>query len=233
MMSVLNHADMSEMQITRTHIEWVRGLINQRSLRCRPRHDNPVPASDLCFQKSIAENRHDRDRIEDEDEQHHRGSHGGINPVVRDGYHDFQANPVQQRRYPVELRIPWPPKPIGSTRRWRACLICLFDVIKILHLQSLSIWKNSTGASDWKPIRPDHRGPIAHGHRKTPARSLPPPSIELCFTVLTNGRTSKPGHGRNEEKTAQSRCTSQSFYRSGCRHPATCAPPVPSDRART
>ena len=81
MISVLNDTDMSEMQITRTHIEWVRRWINQRSLRCRPRHDNPVPASDLCFQKSITENRYDRDRIEDEDKQHHGVGHGRIRAV--------------------------------------------------------------------------------------------------------------------------------------------------------
>lgn|GEM_PF-3437944 len=186
MISVLNDTDMSEMQITRTHIEWVRRWINQRSLRCRPRHDNPVPASDLCFQKSITENRYDRDRIEDEDKQHHGVGHGRINPAIGDGYHDLEANPVQQRRYPVELRVPWPPKPIGSARRWRACRICLFNVINILHLQSLSIWKNSTGASDWKPIRPHHRGPIAHGRRKTPAPSFPPALHRALFYGSNN-----------------------------------------------
>ncbi len=181
MILILNDADMSEMQITRTHIEWVRSWINQRSLRYRPRHDHPFSASNLGFQKSIAENRHDRDRIEDEDKQHHGVSHGGINPVIWDGHHDLETNPVQQRRYPVELRVPWSPKPIGSARRWRACRICLFDVIKILHLQSLSTWKNSTGSSDWKLIRSDHRGPITHGHRMNPTACFPPPLLPALF----------------------------------------------------
>lgn len=181
MISVLNDADMSEMQITRTHIEWVRSWINQRSLRYRPRHDHPFSASNLGFQKSIAENRHDRDRIEDEDKQHHGVGYGGINPIIWDGHHDLETNPVQQRRYPIEFRVPWPPKPIRSARRWRASLFCLFDVIKILHLQSLSIWKNSTGSSDWKPIHPDHRGPITHGNRKYLAPSIPSPLHRALF----------------------------------------------------
>ena len=181
MILILNDADMSEMQITRTHIEWVRSWINQRSLRYRPRHDHPFSASNLGFQKSIAENRYDRDRIEDEDKQHHGVGHGGINPIIRDGHHDLETNPVQQRCHTVEFRVPWPPKPIGSTRRWRACLICSFNLINILHLQSLSIWKNNTGSSDWKSIRADHRGPIAHGHRKYLAPSFPPPLHRALF----------------------------------------------------
>lgn len=181
MMSVLNHADVSKMHIARSRIGWIGIGIHDRSLRSRSWRNHPFSASNLGFQKSIAESRHDRDRIEDENEQHHGVGHGGIRPVIRDGYHDLEANPVQQRRCPIELRIPWSPKPIGGTRRWRARLICLFDVIKILHLQSLSIWKNSTGSSDWKPIRLDHCGPIAHGHRKYLAPSFPPPLHRALF----------------------------------------------------
>ena len=181
MMSVLDHADVSKVHITRSRIGWIGIGIHDWPLRSRSRRDHPFSASNLGFQETIAENRYDCDRIENEDEQHHGVGHGRINPVIGDGYHDLEANPVQQRRYPVEFRVPWPPKPIGSARRWRARLICLFDVIKILHLQSLSIWKNSTGSSDWKPIRPDHCGPIAHSHRKYLVPSFPPPLHRALF----------------------------------------------------
>lgn len=174
MMLVFDHAEMAKVAETGPSIKRISVGIHRRRLRRLSPRDHPFAANNLGFQKPIAENRHDRDRIEDEDEQHHRGSHGGINPVVRDGYHDFQANPVHQRRYPVELRVPGSPKPIGNAQRWRACLNCLFNVNTIPHLQSLSIWENSTGSSDWKPIRPDHREPIAHGHRKYLAPSFPP-----------------------------------------------------------
>ncbi len=186
MISVLDHADVSKVHIARSRIGWIGIGIHDWPLRSRSRHYHPFSASNLRFQETIAENRYDRDGIEDEDEQHHGVGHGRINPVIGDGYHDLEANPVKQRRYPVELRVPWSPKPIGSARRWRACRICLFDVIKILHLQSLSIWENSTGSSDWKPIRTDHRGPIAHGHRKPPARSLPPPLHRALFYGSNN-----------------------------------------------
>ncbi len=185
-MSVFDHANMAEMTESGARIGGIRVRVHDWPLRYRPRHDHPFSASNLGFQKSIAENRYDRDGIEDEDEQHHGVGHGRINSVIGDGYHDFKANPVQQSRYPVELRVPWPPKPIGSARRWRACLIYLFDVIKILHLQSLSIWENSTGASDWKPIRPDHRGPIAHSHRNHLAPSFPPALHRALFYGSNN-----------------------------------------------
>lgn len=181
MMSVLDHADVSKMHIARSRVGRIGIGIDDWPLRRRSWRYHPFPASDLGFQKTIAENRYDRDRIEDENEQHHGVGCGRVNPVIGDGYHDLEANPVEQRRCPVELRVPWPPKPIGSTRRWRACLICLFDVIKILHLQSLSIWENSTRPSDWKRTRPHNRGPIAHGHVKNLAPSFPPPLHRALF----------------------------------------------------
>ena len=180
---VLNRTNVTKMPKPRSEIERVRVGVDQRFWlgRGSRSYHGPIPAGDLGFQKTMAENRENRDRIEDEDKQHHGVGHGPINPVIWDGYHDLEANPVQHRRYPVELRVPWSPKPIGSTRRWRAYRVCLFDVIKILHLQSLSIWKSSTGSSDWKQIHPDHRGPIAHGHRTTPAPSIPPPLHRALF----------------------------------------------------
>ena len=192
MMSVFDHAEMAKVAETGPSIKRISVGIHRRRLRRLSPRDHPFAARNLGFQKPITENRHDRDRIEDEDKQHHRGSHGRINPIVRDGYHDFQANPVQQRRYPVELRVPWPPKPIGSARRWRACLICLLNVINILHLQSLSLWKNSIGSSDWKPFRPDHRRPIAHGHRDHLAPSFPPALHPALFY-----RSNKCAHFRS------------------------------------
>lgn len=186
MMLVFDHAEMAKVAETGPSIKRISVGIHRRRLRRLSPRDQPFAARNLGFQKPIAENRHDRDRIEDEDEQHHRGSHGGINLVIGDGYHNLEANPVQQRRYPVELRVPWSPKPIDSARRWRACRICLFDVINILHLQSLSIWENSTGASDWKPIRPDHRGPIAHGHRNHLSPSFPPALHRALFYGSNN-----------------------------------------------
>jgi len=229
---VLNRTNVTKMSKPRSEIERVRVRVYQRFWlgRGSRSYHRPFPAGELGFQKTMAENREDRDRIEDEDKQHHGVGHRRINSVIGDGYHDLEANPVKQRRYPVELRVPWSPKPIGSARRWRACRICLFDVIKILHLQSLSIWKiaqvHPTG--NRSALLTVDRSPMAA------AKLLPPrfllPSIGLCFTVLTTGRTSNPGHGRNEEEAAQSRFTSQSFCRSGCRNPSTCAPPGPSDR---
>ena len=181
MMSVPDHADVSKMHIARSRIGWIGIRIHDWSLRSWSWRDHPFSASNLGFQKAMAENRHDRNRIKDEDKHHHGVGDGGIHPVIRGGYHDLKANPVQQRRYPVELRVPWSPKPISGARRWRACRVCLFDVIKILHLQSPSIWKNNIGSSDWKPIRPDHCGPIAHGHRKYLAPSFPPPLHRALF----------------------------------------------------
>ena len=186
MMSVFDHTEMAKVAETGPSIERISVRIYRRRLRSLSLRDHPFAARNLGFQKSIAESRHNRDRIEDEDEQHHRGDRGGIHSVIWVGYHDLEANPVQQRRYPIELCVPWSPKPIGSARRWRACRICLFDVIKILHLQSLSIWKNSTGSSDWKPIRPHHRGPITHGRRKTPAPSFPPALHRALFYGSNN-----------------------------------------------
>lgn len=181
MMSVFDHANVAEMTESGARIGRISVRVHDWPLRYRPRRDHPFSASNLGFQETIAENRYDRDRIENEDEQHHGVGHGRINAVIGDGYHNLEANPVQQRRYPIELRVPWSPKPIGGAQRWRAGLFCLFDVIKILHLQSLSIWKNSTDSSDQKPIRPDHRGPITHGNRMNPTASFPPPLLPALF----------------------------------------------------
>jgi hypothetical protein len=178
-MSVFDHADVAEMTESRARIGRINVRIHDWPLRRRSWRYHPFSASNLGFQKSIAENRHDRDRIEDEDEQHHGVGHGGINPVIRDGYHDLEAHPVQQRRCPVELCIAWPPEPIGSERRWRLweCLVHLVVLINVLHVQSLSTWKNSTGPSDLKPGRHDHRGPIADGNLACSSlpSSFPPP----------------------------------------------------------
>lgn len=180
-MFIFLRADMSMVDTPRSYIKGICVRINHGSLRRWSWRYHPFPACDLGFEEAISQHGYHRDRIEDDDEQHHGVGHGAIHSVIRDGYHDLETNPVQQRRHPVEFRVPWPPKPIGSTRRWRACLICSFNVINILHLQSLSIWKNNTGSSDWKPIRPDHRGPIAHGHRKYLAPSFPPPLHRALF----------------------------------------------------
>lgn len=185
---VLNRTNVTKMPKPRSEIERIRVGVDQRFWlgRGSRSYHGPIPTGDLGFQKTMAENRENRDRIEDEDKQHHDVGQRRINPVIGDGYHDLEANPVQQSHYPVELRVPWSPKPIGSARRWRACLICFFNVINILHLQSLSIWENSTCASDWKPIRPDHRGPIAHGHRKPPVPSFPPALHQALFYGSNN-----------------------------------------------
>lgn len=180
-MLIFLQADMSVVDTPRSYIKGICVRIDHRSLRRWSWRYHPFPACDLGFEEAISQHGYHRDRIEDEDEQHHGVRHGGVHPVIGDGYHDLEANPVQQRRYPVELRVPRSPKPIGSTRRWRACRICLFDMFNIRHLQSLSIWKNSTGSSDWKPIRPDHCGPIAHGHGKYLAPSIPSPLHRALF----------------------------------------------------
>lgn len=152
-MSVLDHANVAKMDISRSAIKWIRVRIYQRTLRGRSWRYDPLPACDLGLEEAVSQDRNHGDRIEDEDQQHHRVGQGDVQLVIGDRDHQLETDPVEQRQGQVEFGIPWTPEPIGSARRRRLrdCLVHLTRFGNFLHEQSLSGKKNSTDHDGAKP----------------------------------------------------------------------------------
>lgn len=153
MISILDNTDMPEMADSRARVGWIGIGIKDWPLRRRSRCNHPFAAGDLSFQESISQDGHYRDRIEDEDQQHHRVREVDVQLVVGNRDHQLEADPVEQRHGQIELSIPGMPEPICSTRRWRLrdCLVHLNRFSNFLHVQSLSGMKNSTDHDAAKP----------------------------------------------------------------------------------
>jgi len=184
-MSILHQADMSVEDTPRSYIKWIRVRVNHWPLRRRSRRYNPFAACDLGFEEAISQHRHHRDRIEDEDQQHHHIGQCYVPLVIGHGDHQLETDPVKQRQSPVEFRIPWAPEPVSRTRRrrWREGLFwCRVDLINVLHVQSLSEGGNSTGRSDMEPGGHHHDGAIAR-KKSVPILfpSLIPSPLHACF----------------------------------------------------
>jgi hypothetical protein len=150
-MSVLDHANMSKMDIARSRVERIGIGINDRSLREWSWRYHPFPARDLGLEEAKSEDGNHGDWIEDRDQQHHDVDHVDIELVVGDSDHQLEADPVDQGQGPRQLCIPWTPKPIGSARRRRGCLIRQIRFGNFLHMQSLSGKRNSTDHGAAKP----------------------------------------------------------------------------------
>lgn len=193
---VFDRTNMAEMLQTGPQIERVRIGVDQRFGRLqRPGSDRrPFAASKLGFEEAISQHRYHRDRIEDEDLQHHDVDQIDVELIEGNGDHQLQTYPVKQGQRPGHFCIPWAPEPVGSARRrrWRGGLFwCRVELINILHLQSLSIAENSTASIGVEPA--DHRedAPIVRGK---PVSILPPSSFP---SSLRPDLRSGSGTGRN------------------------------------
>lgn len=184
-MSVLDHTDVSKVHIPRSWVERIGVGIKDRPLRGRSRRYHPFAACDLGFEEAISQHCHHRDRIEDEDQQHHHIGQCYVPLVIGHGDHQFETDPVEQRQSPVEFRTPWAPEPVSRARGRRRCggfFWCRVDLINVLHVQSLSGGENSTGWSDMEPAGHHHDGAIAR-KKSVPilSPSLIPPPLHACF----------------------------------------------------
>lgn len=185
MMSVLDHANVAKMDISRSAIKWIRVRIYQRTLRGRSWRYDPFPARDLSLEEAISQHRDDGDRIEDEDQQHHRVGEVDVQLVIGDSDHQLETDPVEQRQGQVEFGIPWTPEPIRSARRWRlrGCLVHLIRFGNFLHVQSLSGKKNSTDHDRAKPPAALVRSDEAARSRDFPLSTFLPPLLATQFPV--------------------------------------------------
>lgn len=144
MRSVLYCSDMPEMSEPRARVSRISIWIANWPLRRRTRRNHPFPARDLGLQEAISQCCDNRDGIKHEDQQDHRVDEIDVQPIIGDGDHQLEADPVEQRQDKIEFGIPRAPEPVGCTRRRRGRLFCRFDVINILHVQSLSEAEDNT-----------------------------------------------------------------------------------------
>lgn len=204
-MSVLYRPDVPEMPDPGTGVSWIGIRIANWPLRGWSRCDHPFPACNFGLQKAIPQDRDHRDRIEDEDQQHHRVGQVDIELVVGDSDHQLETDPVEQRQRPDELCIPWTPKPVGSVRRrrWRGGFLWRrVELMNILHLESLSIGQNSTNPLSIKPAANQYGGPTSREKsvQIPPLHSLLSHSATICASGWRCRRVQVRTGSRGEEE---------------------------------